>query len=66
MRYALVIIGVILIAIGGIWIVQGTNILPGSFMTGQQQWAVIGAIVLIVGIALLVAGARMIARYRPI
>jgi alpha-1,6-mannosyltransferase len=66
MRYALVIIGVVMIAIGGVWILQGTNILPGSFMTGQQQWAIIGAIVLIVGVALLVVGARMIARYRPI
>jgi len=66
MRYALVIIGIIMIAIGGIWILQGTNILPGSFMTGQQMWAIIGAIVLVVGIIGLIAGARMIARYRPI
>lgn len=66
MRYALVIVGVIMIAIGGVWLLQGTNILPGSFMTGQQQWAIIGAIVLVVGIVVLLVGARMIARYRPI
>lgn len=66
MRFALVIIGVVMIAIGGVWILQGTTILPGSFMTGQQQWAIIGAIVLVIGIIVLIAGARMIARYRPI
>ena len=66
MRFALVIIGVVMIAIGAVWILQGTGLLPGSVMSGQQMWAIIGAIVLVVGIVVLIAGARMISRYRPI
>ncbi len=66
MRFALVIIGVIMIAIGVVWILQGTGMLPGSVMSGQQMWAIIGAIVLVIGIVVLIVGARMIARYRPI
>jgi hypothetical protein len=32
----------LLILSGGIWILQGVNILPGSFMTGDPQWAYSG------------------------
>jgi uncharacterized membrane-anchored protein YitT (DUF2179 family) len=36
-----------------VWFLQGINVLPGSFMTGQVKWAVYGAIVLVIGAALL-------------
>ena len=49
----------ILILIGGVWILQGINVLPGSFMTGQTQWAVYGAIAVVVGVVLLVASRRL-------
>lgn len=39
---------------GAIWVLQGINILPGSFMTGQIRWAVYGGIAMVVGIGLLV------------
>jgi hypothetical protein len=39
----------ILMAIGAIWFFQGINVLPGSFMTGQTRWAVIGAVTAGVG-----------------
>jgi len=45
------IIAVLLILAGLIWILQGFNILPGSFMTGDPQWAVNGAIAAAIGIA---------------
>jgi hypothetical protein len=54
LRLILNIIGAILILMGGVWILQGINILPGSFMTGQIQWAVYGGIALIIGVVLLV------------
>lgn len=47
------IIGVVLVLFGCIWFLQGINVLPGSFMTGQIQWAVYGAIAVAVGAALL-------------
>lgn len=65
MRWALLISGIILIAIGGVWLLQGIGILPGSVMTGQQFWAIVGAIVLVIGIALLIVGGRMAVRSRP-
>ena len=52
------IIGVILIAIGAVWIAQGTGALGGSFMTGEGLWTVIGAIFALFGVALLVGAAR--------
>jgi LPXTG-motif cell wall-anchored protein len=58
MRIALNIVGVLLVVIGGIWFLQGINVLPGSFMTGQIRWAVYGGIAVIVGIALLLAAKR--------
>ena len=50
------IIGGILILGGGIWVLQGINILPGSFMTGQIQCAYNGAISIAIGIALILFG----------
>lgn len=32
-----------MLLIGIIWVLQGLNILPGSFMTGQIIWAIYGA-----------------------
>ena len=29
---------------GAVWILQGIGVLPGSFMTGQVEWAIYGAI----------------------
>ena len=49
---------VLLILMGIVWILQGINVLPGSFMTGQTKWAVFGAIAAVVGIALLVFARR--------
>jgi uncharacterized protein (TIGR03382 family) len=43
------VFGVLLILAGGIWFLQGINVLPGSFMTGDPQWAVNGSITAAVG-----------------
>jgi len=46
------ILGGLMIAVGIIWILQGVNILPGSFMTGQTVWAWRGAFTAVIGILL--------------
>lgn len=46
--------GVLLIALGLVWTLQGVGILGGSSMTGSTMWAIIGPIVAIVGIYLVV------------
>jgi hypothetical protein len=43
---------------GSIWFLQGINILPGSFMTGQIRWAVYGGVTALVGLGLVVAANR--------
>ncbi|MDQ1434138.1 MAG: hypothetical protein QOF59_954 [Actinomycetota bacterium] len=52
------ILGVVLVAIGGVWIAQGSGALHGSFMTGEALWTVIGIIAVLFGIALLLGVAR--------
>jgi hypothetical protein len=47
------IIGVILCVAGIIWILQGANLIHGSGMSGHGGYAVLGAVVLIIGAFLL-------------
>lgn len=58
MKITLNIFGLLLMLFGVIWFLQGINVLPGSFMTGQIQWAVYGGIAIIAGVALLVLAKR--------
>ncbi len=51
MRIVLNIVGVLLVLIGSVWVLQGINVLPGSFMSGQVRWAVRGGILVFAGIA---------------
>jgi len=58
MKITLYIIGGLLILSGGVWFLQGINILPGSFMTGDPQWSINGAIAIVIGIGLILLGRR--------
>ncbi len=42
-----------LILAGIVWFLQGVNILPGSYMTGDPQWAINGGIAIAFGVVLL-------------
>jgi peptidoglycan/LPS O-acetylase OafA/YrhL len=46
-------VGGVVCLVGALWIGQGVGWVGGSFMTGQAIWAVIGAVVFVVGVALL-------------
>ena len=46
-------VGAVLLLIGAVWFLQGINVLPGSFMTGQTKWAIIGGGCFAAGLALL-------------
>jgi hypothetical protein len=46
-RTILKVVAVLLFVSGGVWFLQGVNILPGSFMTGDPQWAVNGGMMMI-------------------
>ena len=49
MRIRWIVAGVV-IAIGLVWIGQGSGVIPGSFMTGDPRWALIGAVLVAIGI----------------
>ncbi len=53
MKIATTVISILLLLLGGVWFLQGTNVLPGSFMSGQALWAIIGGIAFVIGIILL-------------
>jgi hypothetical protein len=52
------VLGVALCLIGALWFGQGIGAIGGSFMTGEAVWAVIGAICIVIGAALLRGAAR--------
>ena len=58
-RSLLTVLAVLCDVTGGVWILQGIGVLPGSFMTGQVMWAAIGAVLL------LVSGLLLWAAFRP-
>jgi hypothetical protein len=58
MRIVLNIVASLMVLAGVIWFLQGINVLPGSFMTGQIRWAVYGGIAFAAGIALLLLANR--------
>jgi hypothetical protein len=63
-RITSIVVGALAVVIGGLWIGQGLNLIPGSVMTGDITWFYVGLVVLAVGIALLVVGLRRARRTR--
>ncbi len=57
-RIALIVVGVIALIVGAVWVGQGSNLIPGSFMTGSRTWLTIGLVVGLIGVVLIVTGAR--------
>ena len=54
MKLLLNLIGILLILAGGTFFLQGINILPGSYMAGDPQWAINGGIMIVIAIGLMV------------
>lgn len=61
-RIALTVVGVVALVVGLVWVGQGLNLIPGSFMTGSRTWLLIG---LLVGVAGIAAIALALRRGRP-
>ena len=47
-----------LILAGSVFFLQGINILPGSFMTGDPRWAINGGMGVVIGVALMLWASR--------
>ena len=52
MRIVSTLIGLLMVCMGGVWVLQGLDIAfqAGSFMAGDPQWAIYGAILAVVGL----------------
>jgi hypothetical protein len=55
-RTAVRTIAILALLAGGVFFFQGIGVIPGSFMTGRSEWAVIGAALVAGGLALLGLG----------
>ncbi|WP_308517417.1 hypothetical protein [Sphingomonas flavescens] len=61
MRSALMILGILCVLMGLLWVGQGFGIIhwpASSFMIDERPWATRGAILSVVGIALLIVATR--------
>ena len=58
MRALWIVLGIVGVLLGGLWTLQGLDVVKGSAMSGNSMWAIIGPIVLVVGLLLLLVGAR--------
>jgi uncharacterized membrane protein HdeD (DUF308 family) len=58
-RLSLGVVGIIAVAVGVLWTLQGTAVLGHSGMSGHHVWAVVGIVLILVGVAFIaVAGRR--------
>ncbi len=58
MRWSLLVVGILLVVLGGVWVFQGIGVLKGSFMTGQAFWGWVGAVCVLLGLPILARGLR--------
>ena len=58
MKLGLNVLGLLGLLIGGVWMLQGLDILGGSFMSGTTTWAVAGPVIALAGLALVALGLR--------
>lgn len=47
------VLGALCVLMGVVWIFQGINVLPGSFMTGDINWSYRGGVLAVAGLVLL-------------
>lgn len=61
MRYLRItgaVVGALCVLMGVVWIFQGVNVIPGSFMTGVIDWSYRGAVLAVAGLVLLFLSLR--------
>ena len=59
MKWVLIVVGILVIILGTIWLLQGANVLPYGGMAGHRRWIAIGGLLDVVGVILIVVGARI-------
>lgn len=61
MRIMWLVLGALLIGADAVWLAQGLNLpfAPGSYMTGDSTWVIIGTIAIVAGLVAVIRGRRM-------
>jgi hypothetical protein len=52
------VFGALCVLMGVVWIFQGINVIPGSFMTGDIDWSYRGGLLAVAGLVLLFVSFR--------
>jgi uncharacterized membrane protein HdeD (DUF308 family) len=55
-------IGILFVVVGAVWALQGLNVLTDSVMSDNKTWALVGPIMVLVGLILIIVGVRHRAR----
>lgn len=55
----LLVCGLVLVAVGVLWTLQGLGYVAGSVMSGVTVWAIVGPVVAIAGVYLVVRSRRL-------
>ncbi|GAB3180850.1 hypothetical protein FHX75_111958 [Micromonospora palomenae] len=51
-------LGLLAVVVGAVWTVQGLGYVGGSVMTDQRIWAVLGPVVILIGLLVLWRGLK--------
>ncbi|MEV0724519.1 hypothetical protein AB0I37_17290 [Micromonospora purpureochromogenes] len=51
-------LGLLAVVVGAVWTVQGLGYVGGSVMTDQRIWAVLGPVVILIGLVVLWRGLK--------
>jgi hypothetical protein len=62
MQWLIILIGALAVLAGGVWMMQGISVLPGSFMSGDPTWFWIGAVTAAGGLGLVAWSHRLLIR----
>ena len=60
----LLVVGIVLLAVGVLWVLQGLGTLTGSFMSGQKLWFAVGLLLGLAGLVALYTGVRRLGAAR--
>ena len=60
------VVGLLAVVLGGLWTLQGLDLVEGRVMSGVAVWALIGPVVALAGLLLIVIGVRRRARAKQV
>jgi len=59
-KWLLTLVGALMVLVGVIWTLQGLDMMGGSPMSGNTLWAIVGPIVILLGLWVLWRGLRRV------